>query len=188
MAATAEIGRVLLFAGHMIDAPGRPKPRFPAEKEAIARQAIRQAILEEKKKAGNIDLGIAGAANGGDILFHEVCAELGIPTEVYLPLPESEYLEASVRKAGKAWAERFERLIKTVPVHHLDPSDHANLWVRNNQWLLESAFAAGGSVSVIALWNQEEGDGPGGTGDLVTQAINRGASPEVYDTKELFGL
>ena len=30
--------RVLLFAGHMIDAPGRGKPRFPAAKEAVARE------------------------------------------------------------------------------------------------------------------------------------------------------
>jgi len=33
-------GTVLLFSGHMIDAPGRKQPRFPADKESIARDAI----------------------------------------------------------------------------------------------------------------------------------------------------
>ena len=28
--------KVVLFSGHMIDAPGRKKPRFPSDKEAIA--------------------------------------------------------------------------------------------------------------------------------------------------------
>jgi hypothetical protein len=32
--------RVFLFSGHMIDAPTRPTPRFPAAKEAAAAQKI----------------------------------------------------------------------------------------------------------------------------------------------------
>jgi hypothetical protein len=31
---------VLLFSGHMIDAKGRPTPRFPPDKEETARAAI----------------------------------------------------------------------------------------------------------------------------------------------------
>ena len=30
---------VFLFSGHRIDAPGRPEPRFPADKEKIAAEA-----------------------------------------------------------------------------------------------------------------------------------------------------
>jgi len=32
--------KVVLFSGHMIDAPGREKPRFPPDKEPIAASAI----------------------------------------------------------------------------------------------------------------------------------------------------
>ena len=32
--------KVVLFSGHMIDAPGREKPRFPPDKEPIAANAI----------------------------------------------------------------------------------------------------------------------------------------------------
>src|SRR5688572_4515922 len=65
--------RVLLFAGHMIDAPGREKPRFPADKEAIARERIREAVVKEMNTGAGIASAYAGGANGGDILFQEVC-------------------------------------------------------------------------------------------------------------------
>src|SRR5438445_9965851 len=39
--------KVLLFTGRRIDNPDRPNPRFPAHKEATARQAIRQAVTQE---------------------------------------------------------------------------------------------------------------------------------------------
>ena len=66
------VDRVLLFAGHMIDKPSRAQPRFPAVQEATARRAIRAAIAQAQAcwPAGTSALGIAGGANGGDILFH----------------------------------------------------------------------------------------------------------------------
>lgn len=192
-------GRVLLFSGHMIDAPGRPRPRFPAEKEAIAREAIRQAIVADREQAGPAKLGIAGAASGSDILFHEVCGELGIPSHVYLPFAKESFLDASVRPAGGDWEERFASLLATRPVFQLGESRELpswlagkqgyDIWTRNNRWLLHNAFAAGGDdVAIIALWDRQAGDGPGGTGDLVNEALERGATPQVHDTRPLFGL
>jgi hypothetical protein len=65
------IDRVLLFTGHRIDSPNRAKPRFPAEKESVAREAIRTAVAQEKDLTSGAIVGIAGGANGGDILFLE---------------------------------------------------------------------------------------------------------------------
>src|SRR5262249_37910004 len=50
-AKTDESGRkrVLISTGHMIDTADRPKPRFPAEKEEIARQKIKEAVEAEMK-------------------------------------------------------------------------------------------------------------------------------------------
>ena len=79
--------RVLLFAGHMIDAPDRKSLRFPADKESLARKEIKDAIVKEMNTAPGVSCGYAGGASGGDILFHEVCAELGIPTRLYLAIP-----------------------------------------------------------------------------------------------------
>jgi hypothetical protein len=74
--------RVLLFTGHMIDAPDRKTPRFPPTRaaEAEARRMICQSIAEEQKLEPGLLVGIAGGGCGGDILFHEVCQELGIET------------------------------------------------------------------------------------------------------------
>ena len=51
--------KVVLFSGHMVDAPGREKPRFPPDKEAIARQAIAGALAD--LNVGPDDLCICGA-------------------------------------------------------------------------------------------------------------------------------
>jgi hypothetical protein len=61
--------KVLLFSGHMIDAPDRPTPRFPPEKEPVAAVAIANTIVEIG--AGPGDLAICGGACGGDLLFAE---------------------------------------------------------------------------------------------------------------------
>ena len=58
-------GNVLLFSGHMIDAPGRKQPRFPADKEFAAREAIVETLTKAGAAAG--DLAICGAACGGDL-------------------------------------------------------------------------------------------------------------------------
>ncbi len=205
--------RVLIFTGHMIDAPGREKPRFPADKEDVARQKIKEAVESEMKAGGGVSFGIAGGASGGDILFHEVCQELGIPTQLYLALQSGLYVNASVRKAGPQWVERFrqlhERLSEQGAVRVLneltdEPKDDAeylpawlrskpdySIWQRNNLWMLHNALAAGGDdrVTLIALWDRElTGDGPGGTSDLVEKVERRGAKAVIIDAKKEFGL
>jgi hypothetical protein len=193
-------GRVLLFTGHMIDAPGRERPRFPPDREAAARQAIRETVLRERESAGahGIAHGIAGGASGGDILFHEVCAELEIPTRLFLAFPHAQYVRASVQPAGPRWVERFERLRHELPTRVLADSEELprwlrekpdyNVWQRNKLWMLHNALAAGGdNVTLIALWDGKAGDGLGGTGDMVRSAAERGAKTVILDTNTLFG-
>ena len=43
--------KVVLFSGHMIDAPGREKPRFPPDKEPIAARAIAEALARISHRA-----------------------------------------------------------------------------------------------------------------------------------------
>src|SRR5262249_8610254 len=92
--------RVILFTGHRIDTPDRAKPAFPAGKESAAREMIRDAVARETAKSGDRFIGIAGGASGGDIIFHEVCEELKIPSQMYLVLPKNEYIKASVADGG----------------------------------------------------------------------------------------
>jgi len=203
--------RVLIFTGHMIDAPDRSKPRFPPDKESIARQRIKEKIEDEMKHG--VQFGIAGGASGGDILFHEVCFELGIPTHLYLAIASGLYVNASVRKAGPDWVQRFrdlyarisnQGLVRVLSQMEDEPKDEKeylpawlrsksnyNIWQRNNLWMLHNALTAGGDdcVTLISLWDCEQtGDGPGGTSDLVQKAERRGAKAIVINTKKEFGL
>jgi hypothetical protein len=50
------------------------------------------------------------------------------------------------------------------------------------------AGCAAGSLTLIALWNGQEGDGPGGTRDLLQQTGNRGQKAVVLDAGPLKDL
>ncbi|MDH5541248.1 MAG: DUF4071 domain-containing protein, partial [Rhizobacter sp.] len=65
--------QVLLFSGHMVDAPGRAKPRFPAAMVPRASAEI-EAVLD-KLGAGEGDLALTQGAAGGDLIFAEACAK-----------------------------------------------------------------------------------------------------------------
>ena len=191
--------RVLLFTGHRIDDAGREEPRFPKQKEQVARDAIMSAVQDELATAGEIAYGIAGGASGGDILFHEICQHLGIPTQLYLALPADKFIVHSVAAAGPAWMERFNRLLGRCPSRVMQTTEQMprwlsgkqnyGVWQRANLWMLYNALADGATkVTVIALWDGAVGDGPGGTADLVDHAQKCGAKTVVLDTRVLFGL
>lgn len=193
--AAPKLQRVLIFTGHMIDAPSRATPRFPPSKEDAARQMIKEAVEGEMRLPEGVAFGIAGGASGGDMLFHEICAEKGIATRLYLALPRDQFVSASVQSAGPDWITRFYKLCRQNPPRILGDSEQLprwlrekpdyNIWQRNNLWMLYNAMAEGAeNVTLIALWNGEAGDGPGGAKDLVQQATSRGAKTVILDTRQ----
>jgi Tetratricopeptide Repeats-Sensor len=188
--------RVILFTGHRLDTSDRPAPRFPAAKEGQARAMIFEAIANIKAKGDGKLLGISGGASGGDILFHEVCEELNIPTQMYLVLPRNDYVKASVADGGPDWVERFNRLYDKLKAKVLSDSDRLprwlrakkgyNIWQRSNLWMLHNAlFLSRDHLTLIALWNGASGDGPGGTEDMVQRAQDRGAMFVHLDARKL---
>lgn len=194
-----KLSRVLLFTGHRIDDPGRTDPRFPPDREQAARAAIREAIVREVEAAAGQIVGLAGGASGGDILFHELCDELHVPTEMYLTLPPVDYIAASVASAGSDWVERFHKLRAGRPERVLSNSKELprwlrckqeyDVWQRANLWMLHNSLVNGPeNITLIALWNGKIGDGPGGTEDMVNQARCRGARVVILDTTDIFNL
>jgi hypothetical protein len=198
--ANQRVDRVVLFTGHRIDAPNRPKPRFPAARESVAREAIRSAVSSEKEITDGSLIGVAGGANGGDILFLEACDDLGIKAEMLLALPENQFIEASVDNEDKSWLRRFHAQLRkhpTAPVlaqstelpKWLQLKRGYDIWQRNNLWILSEALCiAPKNLTLIALWDGESGDGPGGTEHMVSLAREHGARVVHLDTKQLFGL
>ena len=184
--------RVLLFSGHMIDAPGRKEPRFPPDKEPIAASVIGSTL--DAFGAGARDLAVCGGACGGDLLFAEAALARDVPLEIYLPLDEAGFLEASVDFADANWHERF-LAAKSRATLHLMPDERGPLpagedpFERNNLWMLESAMRFGAAkVDFICLWNGKGGDGPGGTQHLMHEVTSKSGRVHWIDTTKVWSV
>jgi len=183
--------KVALFSGHMIDAPGREKPRFPPDKEPVAAHAIAETLTD--LGVGPTDLGICGGACGGDLLFAEAVLARGGRLELYLPFDEPTFLEKSVDFANRNWRARYFAA-KARAVLHFAPTElgpirkEEDAYERNNRWMLNSALRFGAEkLDFVCLWNGEGGDGPGGTRDMMDAVGNRGGRTRWLNTTKLWG-
>jgi hypothetical protein len=182
--------KVLLFSGHMIDAPGRKDARFPADKEPIAAEAIAQAL--DLIDVGPVDLAICGGACGGDLLFAEASLARGVRLELYIPFEEQQFLAESVDFANADWHSRFFAA-KSRASLHVTPDELGPLppgvdpYERNNLWMMESAMKFGAErVEFVCLWNGQGGDGPGGTRHLIQEVRRKAGRIHWLNTTKLW--
>ena len=183
--------KVVLFSGHMIDAPGRGKPRFPPDKEPIAVQAIAGALADID--VGPRDLCICGGACGGDLLFAEAALARGARLELYIPFEEPTFLEKSVDFADRDWRARFfaakaRGVLHVAPRELGPPQEGEDPYELNNRWMLGAALRFGADkVNFVSLWNGAGGDGPGGTRHMTEEVRNKGGRTIWLDTRRLWG-
>jgi len=189
--------RVVLFTGHMIDAPGRVPQRFPAKSEPSARALIADRLKQEISRTDGPVVAMASAASGGDIIFHEVARELGLERRLLLPLPADLFRNDSVSPAGPEWERRFDVLMREFPSppflartdelpSWLGPRAAYNTWQRANLWMIYEALAVNAQhLTLLALWDGTTGDGPGGTEHMIRLAKQQGASAVIIRTQEL---
>ena len=171
--------RVILFSGHMVDAPDRAVPRFPPACVPAAAAHIAAAL--DQLQAGPDDLGLTQGAAGGDLLFAEAAQERGMALQFLQPFAEAEFIERSVRPVcdGDDWVARYRAVAARLanppqampaPTAGAAPSCDArdNPFARCNRWLLDTALARGGErVWLLCLWDCQGGDGAGGTAHMV---------------------
>jgi hypothetical protein len=193
-----QFGRVLLFSGHMIDARGRAKPRFPSNMESVAASAIADAL--NKIGANRDDLGITEGACGGDLLFAEALLRCGARLRLYLPFSDKEFVQKSVvyRKEPPLekdpWKDRYYRVrgnplvdVKNMPKElgplkaGKDPYEQCNLWM-----LKDALELSAGKVHFICLWNGEGGDGRGGTAHMIDAVRQYGGRVSWLDPRVLW--
>jgi hypothetical protein len=111
---------IVAFAGHMIDHPSRPNPRFPSSIE----KEVKDAIISNLKTI-NAHIGFCSLACGSDILFAEAMAEMDREVNIYLPFNVSDFIDVSVKFAGDAWVQRFKSLIEKYPVKIMTKESYA---------------------------------------------------------------
>ena len=173
---------LILFAGHQVDLPGRQAPRFPPDREAAAKALIEaklKALLNEQEEF----ITAASASPGADILAHEICIELGLPSTVCLPMPENFYAQHTFSQFPDAWRNRFLNIVDRRKGEILELSHQEGLprwlhgadtdpWERGNRWVMHMAQTWGAKrITLIALWDQRPvGNGAGGTADFVELA------------------
>lgn len=184
---------MLLFSGHMADAPGRPLPRLPRAKLDAA--AARIAAVLDELQAGPADLSMTQGASGGDLLFAEACLARAVPLQLMLPQPERAFARESLAPSdgGVTWKNRFDAVRKRCPAPPLvladavaDAPPAANVYVQCNRWQLATAVAYGVErLHFVCLWDGSGGDGDGGTRDFVDEVRRMGGRTHWIDTRRL---
>jgi class 3 adenylate cyclase len=183
-----KIPTVVVFAGHMIDRPGRTPPRFPPELEGV----VRAAILD-KLKSLNAGLGYASAACGSDIIFLETLLELGGEAHIVLPYNQSQFLEDSVEVVpGTRWRERFENVMErasevlVASEQRMEggvPFEYANLLLHGLAKIRAEQLET--EMIPLAVWDRKPGDGAGGTASIVEHWQSVGHAVEVIDLAKI---
>ena len=189
--------RVILFSGHMVDAPDRAAPRFPPACVPAAAAQIAAAL--DQLQAGPDDLGLTQGAAGGDLLFAEAAQERGMALQFLQPFSEAEFIERSVRPVcdGDDWVARYRAVaarlanppqVMPAPTAGAAPPCDArdNPFERCNRWLLDTALACGGDrVWLLCLWDGHRGDGAGGTAHMVEEVSRHRGHVLHIDTHDL---
>src|SRR3954452_5867525 len=176
------IPKLVIFSGHMIDAPDRRTPRFPPSKEGEIK-----ALLEKQLAAMNAGIGFSSAASGSDILFLEAMIARGGTIHLVLPWPAEEFVKTSVAVAGNGdWTKRFEYVldraasIRVLGQLYMPGSatgfEYCNLSMNG----LARIFARSLDLDItpLAVWDGYTG-APGGTGSFVRYWRNHGSSVKV---------
>jgi hypothetical protein len=185
--------QVLLFSGHMVDAPDRAVPRFPPHQVAAAAEHIGAVLDALEARTG--DLALTQGAAGGDLLFAEACLARGSALQLLLPLPEAEFERQSLRASadGAAWSARFAAVKARCAAPPLvldeavaDPPGGGSAFEQGNLWLLATALAYGiERLRFVCLWDGGGGDGAGGTRHLVDEVRRLGGQVSWIDVRSL---
>lgn len=186
---------LVVTAGHRIDAPDRPAPRFPEDKEAVAKKLLRDAIEGLRDDTHEL-VGLASAAPGADILAHEILREAGVRSTICLPMPKGAYARFAFEGLDR-WRNRFLDLAETGDLLVLSEREGlpkwlsgsgVDSWERGNRWVARLAETWNAQRrTLVAFWDGlEQGDARGGTAHMV-QLARASASIRIVhvDSKQL---
>jgi class 3 adenylate cyclase/tetratricopeptide (TPR) repeat protein len=173
-----EFPSVVVFAGHMLDQPGRQPARFPAEREAPIRESIRAYL--RKIRPG---FGYSSAACGADLIFCECLLELGAKVHIVLPCSLDAFKKQSVSFAGPDWEKRFHDVLSKAT--SLLVANSAEFGASEAEvtppigFTYSNRVVAGLAVlharaldfelRALAVWDGKAGDNVGGTSSIVAE-------------------
>ena len=183
------VPRVIAFAGHLIDSPGRKTSRFPQALEAVATAAIRERLAQ--LDAG---FGFSSGACGADIIFLEALRERNGETTIVLPYDADEFERDSVDIVpGADWSARYRRALAAARDVFLASEQRVGAGEVSYEYavlLLEGlagirADELDAELVRVVLWDGKPQGGRGGTAPTVEQWRRDGHRVEVIDLAAL---
>ncbi|MFM9958078.1 MAG: adenylate/guanylate cyclase domain-containing protein [Phycisphaerales bacterium] len=169
---------VVAFAGHLLDRPDRPTPRFPESSE----QVVAEAIARQLDIWGATE-GVCSLARGSDILFAEAMLKRGGRLRIVLPMVEREFLQ---EQDGATWDDRWKARYWDVRRQTSEPEIFGGKYLEGSgtsflavtrlmDGLAEmQARERGLAARSLAVWDGERGHGLGGTTSFVGHAVLMG--------------
>jgi class 3 adenylate cyclase len=186
--AAIKIPPVLVFTGHMIDAPGRAAPRFPPHMAEEVRSRIRSKIERLRPAAA-----YGSAACGADILCLEVVKEFGGELHIVLPFPAEQFRSESVEFCVQSgWGERFQRLLDDAsevmvisekpPPSCASTFEYANLVMTGLARLRSQVLDT--ELHGLAIWDGSIAGDVGGTSSVVDMWRRYGVATDAVNPCE----
>ncbi|HVN34206.1 MAG TPA: adenylate/guanylate cyclase domain-containing protein [Casimicrobiaceae bacterium] len=179
---------VTAFAGHMIDAPDRSAPRFPAALEPAVGAAIRDRLARMHQP-----IVYTSAACGADLIAIEAALDLGAEVNVLLPFNRDDFIRTSVAVGGGGWTERFDaalsrasRVIAATEESHLGDDvlfEHAAMLVEGLTALRAAQLET--EPSLLCVLDAAEQGHIGGTRRSYDRWKSRFGSPDLIDLARL---
>ena len=159
---------VVHYTGHLIG------PRL-SEPQAAALAPRIEAILSRYP----VGVGFGSLASGADIVIAEALLKSGAELELVFPFRLDEFREISVRPAGEAWIERFERCLGRARSRTFATDDSYlgdEYLFTYATWLgtglaLQRTRSLDTEVRQVAIW---DGDGAGGRLGAAGTAVDVG--------------
>jgi hypothetical protein len=199
---------LVVCCGHVIDTVAQreqgDKPRLPASAEARALELLCDRL--NSCLSADVELQVlASGAPGTDILVHEVCRELKIPSLLCLPFPADDVVRVAYGGLD-SWRNRFIEIVHQQGNQIRQLQSDAELprwlaqrsqdqraidtWDRGNRWMMAMAGSwPADDRLLIALWDGDESHGQkGGTTQCVQLARETAAFRiDVIDSRMLLG-
>src|SRR4051794_34223612 len=124
-------------------------------------------------------------AEGADTLFANAALALGLQLQVVLPYECEEYLKSF---SSEEVRKEFHAIYDAVGDLHKSQLNSVKDKELNQLFLEIGQKVANDADCLIAIWNEKEAKGKGGTGDIVAYAIEKKKSVLIINPEEAHPL
>ncbi|HXY42679.1 MAG TPA: adenylate/guanylate cyclase domain-containing protein [Acidimicrobiales bacterium] len=171
------------FCGHMVDG-GTGEASMAALDEGL--MTARMAAELKRRPVG---VAYGALANGADILWAEALLSSGCELHIVLPVPEEEFVRASVAPAGEDWVRRFHKCLDAAAgvrfaTEDSSPADDV-LYRYGTELAMGLALSRAGyldsHVRQLAIWDGQPAKGDSGTAAAIATWLRAGGAATILE-------